>query len=580
MKAFLLFATALFTLAAPHREVWAQELVYTKLPAGDTAPAPRLDAPPVYDPVGREIYVFGGGGDISLNDLWAYSLIGKRWREVRATSGAPPARFGHTAVYDSARRRIVVFGGQAMGFFNDVWAFDIAARGWAQLSTGGPNKRYGHSAVYDAARDRMIISHGFTDDGRFDDTWAFEFATNTWRNLNPQGEKPVRRCLHHAVLDTQANQMLLFGGCASGAGPCPLNDLWALDLASHRWIQRFPNQPNPGRPVARQWYGSAFDEFRRRMVVFGGSGGGNLNDTWEYAGDSNTWDRTRISGELPEARQRHEGTWIGDLRAIAFFGGRAGFQLTNELWLLAAPGAAPPNPAPNPDTRPRIALEGVVNAFSNEYAAFAPGEIISLYGERLGPAEPMTAQFDGNGSLPTQLANVRVRAGGIAAPLFYVSEGQINFQIPYELASMRAASIEVERDGQLSNTVSVELTATHPGLWPGALHADGTLVTAESPARAGEILIFFATGQGVTNPPSVSGTAATAPYPEPVASVRLSVGLIPAQIQFRGQAPGTAGVMQINAAVPAGVPAGEVQVVLDIGLVRVQNPVRIYVARE
>ena len=39
----------------------------------------------------------------------------------------PAARFGHTLVLDSVRRRLILFGGQAAGFFNDTWAYDIAA---------------------------------------------------------------------------------------------------------------------------------------------------------------------------------------------------------------------------------------------------------------------------------------------------------------------------------------------------------------------------------------------------------------------------------------------------------------------
>ena len=218
----------------------AQPLTYSLLRADGPHPTPRSDGTIAYDPAGRRIFLFGGQDTAPRNDVWAYSLAERRWEEVAVSGAKPPARFGHTLLFDTVRRRLVVFGGQAGGFFSDVWAFDLARGSWQQLSAdnAGPTRRYGHSAILDTARDRMVISHGFTNSGRFDDTWAFDFATSAWRDLSPAGTRPLRRCLHHAVHDAANNQMYLYGGCASGAGPCPLGDLWSFDLGSNRWTER------------------------------------------------------------------------------------------------------------------------------------------------------------------------------------------------------------------------------------------------------------------------------------------------------------------------------------------------------
>lgn len=101
--------------------------------------------------------------------------------------------------------------------------------------------------MLDSARDRMIISHGFTDEGRFDDTWALNLSTNRWQDISPSSNRPLRRCLHHAVLDAEGNQMLLYGGCASGFGPCPLGDLWSFDLTTQRWTERSGGLKPPER---------------------------------------------------------------------------------------------------------------------------------------------------------------------------------------------------------------------------------------------------------------------------------------------------------------------------------------------
>ena len=74
---------------------------------------------------------------------------------------------------------------------------------------------------------------------------------------------------------------------------------------------------------------------------------------------------------------------------------------------------------------PQLTAAGVVNAAS--YAQpIAPGSIVSIFGTNLAPA-PARADHT---LLPTSLAGTSVTIGGIAAPLFYVSPGQINAQVP------------------------------------------------------------------------------------------------------------------------------------------------------
>ena len=554
-----------------------QELRWSELPSAADAPAPRYDGAIAYDSPGKLVFLFGGStNEGSQNDLWAYSLDDQRWRKLDAPP-APPARFGHTLAFDSLRRRLILFGGQAFGFFSDTWAFDIVARRWQNLSgnDAGPNRRYGHSAVYDARRDRLIISHGFTDDGRFDDTWTFDLKTNRWQNLNPGGTKPIKRCLHHAEIDTQGDQMLLYGGCASGVpgGNCPLDDLWLLDLERNQW-QRKTSQP---MPLGRQWYGMAFDQARRRMTIFGGSGGPG-NDVWEYDPAANAWRQLQPAGEKPAPRSRHMGTYVSDLKGAVFFGGRIGGSLSNTLLVLGASQGGPP---PAPQLAPRISDSGVRDAFSGEAGAVAPGEIVSLFGTDLGPPSGVAAQYEsGSGKLPNSLAGTVARVDGLPAPLYFVRTDQINLQVPYEVAGKAEVEIVIQRGDQVSGPVRVPVKPARPGLFPVAFHANGSEVSETSPAAAGETILLFATGQGLTNPPSVTGAPAAAPYPEPEAEVRLLIAGREARLSFRGLAPETVGVMQLNADVPAGISGTTAAVVLEIGGSRSQSGVTIPVRPE
>ncbi|MBI3471973.1 MAG: hypothetical protein HY013_11515 [Candidatus Solibacter usitatus] len=495
------FLPYLLTCAA----AFGQGLWYSRLAPGAAAPSPRADGVIVYDPQDRRLWMFGGLDNGPRNDLWVYSIQRQEWSEVTPSGTKPPARFGHTMILDPARRRLVVFGGQAGGFFSDTWAYNLERNSWSQLApdNAGPSRRYAHSGVYDAPRDRMIVSHGFTGAGRFDDTWAFDLAGERWTDISPSSGRPLRRCLHHAVVDPANNQMLLYGGCASGFGPCPLGDLWSFDLLTHRWSERSGgNQPAP-----RQHYGMAFDSRRSRLVLFGGGGDrGDLNDTWEY---DNGWSQIAPEGDTPSPRSRHQAAYAPDLGVLFFFGGRSLAGSGNELFALV----------------PRPRLAAVRNAFSGQGGAVAPGEIVSLYGETLGS--------DG----------VSVTASGIPGKVLFASGAQINAQVPPSLAPLTEADFVVTYLGAASAPERVRVVASHPGIFPRVFNQDGSTNSGTNAASLGSIVVMFATG--VAEP------------------VELRIGGRLAELLYAGPAPEAPGVFQINARVPEGLgPDDSVPVVL------------------
>jgi len=564
-KSLSLCVWALATLSP----AFSQNEGYTLLDNGPNSPAARVDGTIAYDPATRRLYLFGGQGSETLNDLWTYSLEQRRWEQISTPGENPPARFGHTLVLDAPRNRLIVFGGQAGGFFSDVWAYALGGAGWRRLSAddAGPSRRYGHSAIYDATRERMVISHGFTNAGRFDDTWAFDLRSDSWRNITPTGPKPLRRCLHHAVYDGERNQMYLYGGCASGFGPCPLGDLWALDLITNQWTER----RGATVPSPREHYGMAFDANRSRLLIFGGSGGGILNDTWQFDATGSRWSEVRPQGPAPARRHRHQAAYASDRGTIFYFGGslESGAK-TNELWMFGPVFAS---------TGPQVGRDGVVNAFSQQGGSRAPGELVSVYGSGLGPIDGISFQFDpATGLLPRSGPGLQVSFNGIAAPLFYASAAQINTQVPYELAGMSEAQLTITVNGQSSSAIPFPIVPTKPGLFPAIWNQNGSRNAPANPARKGEIVTLFATGQGLTSPASVTGKWAGEIYPEPVAETRLWIDGQPAEILFRGQAPGTAGVMQINVRIPASISAGaDLLVVLEIGGVSSQHRVTLAV---
>jgi uncharacterized protein (TIGR03437 family) len=222
--------------------------------------------------------------------------------------------------------------------------------------------------------------------------------------------------------------------------------------------------------------------------------------------------------------------------------------------------------------QPSFSAAAVVSAASylagpdGEPPAIGPGSLQSIFGSDLATDTAAAQSLP----LPLTLAGTIVRINGVPSPLLYVSPGQINFQVPFELAGV-TAEMEIETPAGLSEVVNIAVRALHPGIFfdtatgAGAvLNADNTLVS-ENPARRGEAIQIFATGLGAVEPAGHTGVAAAAsPQSLTVSSPRVTIGGIEADVSFSGLAPFFAGLYQVNAKVPAAVAAGQQPLRIEI----------------
>lgn len=150
-------------------------------------------------------------------------------------------------------------------------------------------------------------------------------------------------------------------------------------------------------------------------------------------------------------------------------------------------------------------------------------------------------------------------------------------QIPYEISGAGNADILVTYLGALSSSAAVPVKGAHPGVLPQVFNQDGSLNSATNQAAIGSTIVLFATGQGVTNPPSPTGAFPGDVYSKASAPVTLEIGGKTAELAFQGQAPGTAGVLQVNAKTPAGLLAGSpARITLLIGDERSQDGVTVW----
>ena len=230
----------------------------------------------------------------------------------------------------------------------------------------------------------------------------------------------------------------------------------------------------------------------------------------------------------------------------------------------------------------------------------APGAFVSIFGTDLALGSgPDGIESAAATPLPTTMGGVSVKFGNRLAPLFFVSPGQINAMIPFELSGSTAEVTILTGPDAAGNTVTVNLSPTAPGLFrvnpagQGAiLNPDGSLVApvgsfpsrlpAAQPTRSGEIIVIFASGLGPVSPAQPSGVAAGANgtnIPTMVSDPQVRIGGQPSSVLFAGLAPGFVGLYQVNVQVPQGVPTGDaVELVITTSAGQTSNTATIAVS--
>src|SRR5205823_2554392 len=124
-----------------------------------------------------------------------------------------------------------------------------------------------------------------------------------------------------------------------------------------------------------------------------------------------------------------------------------------------------------------------------------------------------------------------------------LSGGQINAQIPTELLPDRQYPILVNSGAAFTLPDTITITQVSPGLLTFAQHADFSLITRDSPAKAGETILLYLVGMGATSPTVASGFAAPdSPFANATVQPTVAIGGNPATVSFAGLTPGLVGL--------------------------------------
>lgn len=223
----------------------------------------------------------------------------------------------------------------------------------------------------------------------------------------------------------------------------------------------------------------------------------------------------------------------------------------------------------NPDS-------SIGNVASYALDSTPPGSVFVIFGSNLAtkPAGAVTA------TLPTTLLNTSVLVNGEAAPLFYVDQGQIDVQMPWDITGGALATVIVKNGTAVSNAAAVFVPATGtPGISvygnnrAVVVNANGSVNSTSAGASVGDEVVVYFTGGGPVQAAGklVSGTAAPSGLSPLSGTNSITVNGVAAKVAYIGLTPGSIGLYQANFFVPQ-VAKGSYPLVITIAGQSSNNP--------
>ncbi|MCI4350682.1 MAG: kelch motif-containing protein [Thermoplasmata archaeon] len=204
---------------------------------------------------------------------------------------APPHRYSTEGAYDPLDREVVMFGGwNGGGFMGDTWVFLNGA--WSQLHPStAPSARSSAMMTWDVKDHYALLYGGEGTGGLLSDTWTF--VHGHWTHLTP-ATSPGTLANAGMAYDSNDSYVVLFAGQPTGSTVTAATWTYSGGVWTH---------PTPAAsPAARSYLGMAYDNRDGWIVVFGGqtATGSPLGDTWNFS--KGHWTQQAVGGPAPANR--------------------------------------------------------------------------------------------------------------------------------------------------------------------------------------------------------------------------------------------------------------------------------------
>lgn len=394
-------------------------------PTGGPPPVRDFGASTVFDPSTNRVILFGGyssalGGP--TNDVWlmtnANGLSGTpQWINLSPSGGPPPARDNHSAVYDQANNRMIIFGGCGGGCLpthNDVWVLTNAnglggTPAWINLisdyAPGSPSGRISFASGYDPATNRMIIFGGQNGGGSagatFPEVWVLSNAngiggTPAWTQLSTAGGPPPGQYGPSSIYDPVNNRLTVFAGQAQGTGAAT-NAVWVLSNANGlggtpTWTNLVP-EGAAGSPPVSGGRRATYDAANNRMTVLGGNITTPGYDAWVLSnanglGGPSTWNQLSTGGGPSYPVGTLATVYDPASNRVTSFFTVSGTPSHNEEWVLSNANGIVQPPATgqtvlnfdsvNASSGACVSAESYLNSFGITLSGVTPGTTVSI----------------------------------------------------------------------------------------------------------------------------------------------------------------------------------------------------------
>jgi hypothetical protein len=371
----------------------------------------------VVDREQSQLLLYGNGLNCGT-DFWGFPLEGADdWAQL-GDVGYPINCRPNNFVSDPLHRRLLAITGgdvRAREPLDQVWALPFdGPRVWTKLTTLGPNPgpRFEYGLAYDSARDRVLMFGGGTwytpvqdmaEDN--DEVWELALSSFTWRRLAPVNSPGARR-RSSVQYDAVGDRLVIVAGANSGfRSSYPRSDCWALSLGgdSLRWAQFAPDLPSTGSPFDDSPRLTALDPLRNRLVYWDGA----QSVFTLPLGLPDAWQPVQVSGDQPLPRDYFGLAYDAGGDRLITFGGTTGSLLGDlhalrfsdevSVLLLSPAGFAPSDPGPR---RPRLLNVAILGSPSFSVDSIIPESVTLGGAPALGTAGPfsrMLRDLNGDG---------------------------------------------------------------------------------------------------------------------------------------------------------------------------------------
>src|SRR5207302_4160033 len=282
-----------------------------------SSPPARSYLAMTYDGASGKVIVFGGyDGTGYLNDTWTFDGIS--WTHV-AASPSPSARANAQMAYDSVTHKVVLFGGYNGNYLGDTWLWDGTTPHWTLVRTTHRPAAVTGPMLFPDPNGRVDLFGGF--DGHFYQLTMWQWSRSDWRRLSP-ATVPYARSSAAVATNPIIDQVVLFGGL----GDVNPNNTWTY--GGNTWTLQSPVTQPPLVYAAS----AAFDPRISAVILFGGGSGGiDQNTTWRWFAPRADW-REVLTTQSPPPREGAGMAYLPSLGHVIIFGGQNNEIPLNDTW--------------------------------------------------------------------------------------------------------------------------------------------------------------------------------------------------------------------------------------------------------